>query len=105
MRGVRPHRLQMGAPPHLSELRPDVLLRFLTEQTREQARAVEHPPRGRVGRARRALALLLPRRGVHRVLTASSVDTFTRCKNAILLLAPPAPQHPLRSRRLFHRTS
>ena len=45
LRGVRPHRRQMGAPAHLPDVRRDALLRLVTEPPRVQhARAAASHP-------------------------------------------------------------
>ena len=91
LRGVRPHRRQMGAPAHVPDLRAYPLLRLVAEPPRVQARARGQPSRDRVRRTRRALALLLPRRRLRRVPTRSPwnhIEGAATCKT-IAPLCPP----------------
>src|SRR6476646_467667 len=62
-------RVAMGTPADLPELRRDALLRFVAEPARDQARPRQWAPGRRISGAWRALAVLLRRRGVRRVLT------------------------------------
>ena len=61
---MRQDRLELAAPPHLSELRRHALLRLVAEPPRLQACESERPPGRRLRRAGGALAVLLSRRGV-----------------------------------------
>jgi hypothetical protein len=69
VRGVREDRCPVGASPDAPGVRPDALLRQLPESPREQARPGGRASRDRLGRARRALAVLLSGRRVRRVLS------------------------------------
>src|SRR6266568_8868342 len=67
------HRRQLGPPSALSRVRPRRMLRRLAEQARDEALPRDVAPGDPFVRARRALAVLLPRRSFRRVtITASS---------------------------------
>lgn len=86
MRGVREDQVTMGASPDVSDLRCDVVLRFIAQPARQQACARKRASGDRISRARRALALLLPGRGVRGVLSALSPnrDTNPASRRAVL---------------------
>ena len=68
VRGVRRDRCRVGASAHLPGVRRDAVLRLVAEPSRQQARA-RQPARGdRVRGARRALVVLLRRRGIRAIL-------------------------------------
>jgi thioredoxin reductase (NADPH) len=69
VRGVREDRSPVGSPPDVPGVRQHALLRQLAESPREQARPGGRASRDRLRRARRALAVLLSRRRIRRVLT------------------------------------
>src|SRR3954451_16045544 len=75
LRGLPRHRRALGPPAHVPALRPHRLLRQLTESSCQQARRRERPRGRALGRARRGLELVLPRRG--RVRRAAAVMTET----------------------------
>ena len=87
----------MGAPAHLPDVRCDALLRQLTEQARDATRAGHQPSCYRIGRAGRALALLLSGRFVRRILTAAyqflgvsfrlNTDTPLMCRRSAVITA------------------
>ena len=68
MRRVRQDRRAVGAFANMSGMRRDVVLRQLTESTRQQTRTRDWTPRDCVRAARRTLAVLLSGRGVRPVL-------------------------------------
>src|SRR5258707_3906639 len=72
MRGVHQDPLGMVAAAHLPGVRGDDVLRQLAPSARQQACPRERPSRRHVGRAGRALAVLLSGRRVCRILTARS---------------------------------
>jgi thioredoxin reductase (NADPH) len=69
VRGMREDRSPVGSPPDVPGVRPDALLRQLPQSPREQARPGAGPSGHRFRRARRALALLLSRRRLLRILS------------------------------------
>src|SRR5678815_1412760 len=70
MRRMRADRRAMGSPPDVSAMRGDSLLRQLAASSRQPTRPRGRASRHRLRPTRRTLALLLPRRGFLRILTA-----------------------------------
>src|SRR5437879_2826650 len=91
----------MGASAHVSDVRRDALLRFLSKPSHDEARARHDAPGRRLGRARRALAVLLSRRPVRRLLsrmTMSSVESPALDREALVAWYQ---RNRARSSRLF----
>src|SRR5215211_5020195 len=87
MRGVREDRREMGASAHVPGVRHHAMLRQLAEQARQQARAQQWSPGRRIRRTRRAVAVLLSRRVVRRVLSGHARPRSGRDLNPRPVLA------------------
>jgi len=65
---MRKDRLNMGASPHMSNLRWDPVLRLITKSARQQACSRLNSSGYRISGTRRALALLFSRWCLFRIL-------------------------------------
>src|SRR2546428_5097247 len=90
MRGVREDRLELGSSAHVPDVRRHALLRLLAESPRVEAREGKQPSGHRVGGAGRALDVLLPGRGVRRILiSAGTLCTITSFESGRANTIPP----------------
>ena len=78
MRGLREDRCDVGSPAHVPGVRRHPLLRRLAESTRHETRPRNRTSRHRLGRAGRAVAVLLSGRSVRGVLTNMRRGSFER---------------------------
>lgn len=94
MRRVRKDRSGMGPSTHLSAVRHNTLLRQLTEPSRQHTRADRRPPGNCIRPTGRTLALLLPRRRLHRVLIYMWGIVREPCDENIMRSRPAAAPCP-----------
>src|SRR5262245_29555439 len=98
MRGLREDRRALGASANVSGMRWHEVLRRLAEPSCQQTLPVELASRHRIGRAGRAVALLLPGRRLHGVLRRRDEPprgpSRTR-REALLMSRSPDPRYRL----------
>jgi hypothetical protein len=82
---MREDRFLLGASADVPDVWSHAVLRQLAESARQQTRTRQWTSRDCIGTAGRALVVLLPRRGFHRILSADCVLSDSAAVQALVI--------------------